>query len=144
LPATYVYSFVKVPGVAMRPFVPVKITNPDTKQFSYYMALLDTGADACCFPKHVAETTGHVLKHINVITSINGGLSGTEVSTWKHSFVIELLSPDRKSVVWKNKRSLIDCVDHDNLPLLLGYKDFLSFFKITFNYKTSKIIIELP
>lgn len=128
----------------MRPFVPVKITNPHSKQSSYYMALLDTGADACCFPKSVALATGHDLKHIDVITNINVGLSGTGVSTWKHSFVIELLSPDRKTVVWKNKIALIDCVDHDNLPLLLGYKDFLSFLKITFNYKTSKIIIELP
>jgi predicted aspartyl protease len=144
LPATYIYPFVKLAGIAIRPFVPVRITNPDTRQSLCFMALLDTGADACCFPKSVAMATGHDLKHINAITSIYGGLSGTGVSTWKHSFVIELLSPDRKTVVWKNKRTLIDCVDHDNLPLLLGYNDFLSFFKITFNYKTSKIIIELP
>ena len=128
----------------MRPFVPVRIINPETRQSFVYMALLDTGADACCFPKHVAEATGHDLKHIDVITSINGGLSGTGVSTWKHSFVIELLSPDRKTAVWKNKKALIDCVDHDNLPPLLGCVDFLSFLKITFNYKTSRIIIELP
>ncbi len=124
--------------------VPVKIENPFTKQAMLVMALLDTGADANCFPAHIANMTGHDLKHADVETNINSGVDGGTTSTWKHSFKISLLEHGTQKIAWTTKTILIDCVDHDNMPPLLGCLGFLCELKITFNYKTSKIIIELP
>ncbi|MGQ0829421.1 MAG: hypothetical protein ACT4ON_13615 [Bacteroidota bacterium] len=144
MPVTHVYPFIKTTNGAMRPLVPVLIENPLTRQKIGVMALLDTGADANCFPAYIANGIGHNLKHKDVQTSINSGIEGSKTVTWKHSFKIHLLAPDRKTVVWKTKEMLVDCVDHDNMPPLLGCNGFLCELKITFNYKTSRIIIELP
>ena len=84
------------------------------------------------------------MKHKDVITTENRGIGGKQVKNWKHTFRIDLISPDLKKSVWKSKKILVDCVDHNQTPLLLGYAEFLSHFRITFNYKTNKIIIELP
>jgi hypothetical protein len=108
------------------------------------LALLDTGADACVFPKTIPETLGYNLKDPNAPHSINQGIGENKVELWKHKFKLELLSPDRKSVVWKSKECLIGCVDHNNVPPLLGFESFLCNFRITFNYSTKKIIIEVP
>lgn len=144
MPATFIYPFIKVNNGAMRPMVPVLIENPLTKQSIAIMALLDTGADANCFPAYVPKNTGHDLKHQDVETSINSGIQGATTQTWRHTFRIHLLDNNTKKPVWKTKQNLVDCVDHNNMPPLLGCRGFLSELKITFNYKTSRIIIELP
>ena len=108
------------------------------------MALLDTGADANCFPAFIATNTGHDLKHIDVQTSVNSGVDGGKTQTFKHSFKIHLLEAGTNKPAWTTKQLLVDCVDHDNLPPLLGCRGFLCELKITFNYKTNRIIIELP
>jgi len=59
----------------IRPLIPIKVINPDTKQFISILALLDTGADSCCFSRNIAEVIGHNFKHIDVITSVNEGLN---------------------------------------------------------------------
>ncbi len=144
MPTTHVYPFIKLDNGSMRPMVPVMIENPFTKQMIGMMALLDTGADANCFPAYIANNTGHNLKHPDVETSVNSGIEGGKTQTWKHTFKIHLLDDKTKKPVWKTKQILIDCVDHDNMPPLLGCRGFLCELKITFNYKTNRIIIELP
>jgi predicted aspartyl protease len=124
--------------------VPVIIENPFTNlKFGVY-ALLDTGADACLFPAFIPNNTGHNLKHQNVKTNVNVGIEGNKMPTWKHTFKIHLLEFGTNKVVWSAGRILIDCVDHDNVPPLLGGKGFLKHLNIRFNYKTSRIVIELP
>ena len=142
--ATFVYPFTKLPDGTKRPLVPVIIENPFTGQTQLVMALLDTGADANCFPAFIATNTGHDLKHADVVTSVNTGLEGNHTTTWKHSFKVQLLESGTMKPVWKTKQILVDCVDHNNMPPLLGCRGFLCELKITFNYKTSRIIIELP
>lgn len=144
MPSTYVYSFAKINQDTVRPLVPVLIENPFTNQSLKVWALLDTGADACCFPSHIPKSTGHDLKHTDVETSVNTGLEGGHTQTWKHTFKISLLDPITGKPVWTTKKQLVDCVDHDVIPPLLGTRGFMKELKITFNYKTSKIIIEIP
>lgn len=139
---THVYKFTKN-GTNVYPYVPIRVTNPFEKKSTVLYALLDTGADGCVLPKDIADITGHNLKGDGVVAEITQGVGDGKVSVWQHTFVIELLSPDRKSVVWKGKQTLIKCLDHNNAPPLLGSKDFLSNFKITFNYLTLNIIIEI-
>ena len=144
MPETFVYPFIKLNSGVLRPMVPVLIENPFTKQSTTVMALLDTGADTNCFPAYIPLSTGHDLKNPDAETSINSKIEGTTTQIWRHTFRIHLLDTVTKKTVWKTQHVLVDCVDHDNMPPLLGCIGFLSELKITFNYKTGKIIIELP
>lgn len=108
------------------------------------MALLDTGADDCVFPKHVVLSTKHNLKGPSVISEITQGVGEFHVSTWKHSFRIILYAPDKRTKIWVSRINLINCLDHDTTPPLLGTKSFLQNFKITFDYLYKTITIEFP
>jgi predicted aspartyl protease len=146
MPLTFVYPFIKIDkdkGI-IRPMIPVIIENPFTKQQVLVMALLDTGADACLFPAFIPNKTGHDLKHQDVEMNVNVGIEGNKMQTWKHTFKIHLLEHGTNKIVWTTKRTLIDCVDHDNLPPLLGGVGFLQSLNLRFHYKTSRIAIELP
>ncbi len=141
--ATHVYPFFKLPNEPFRPWIPIVIANPTNGKVLTIMALLDTGADKCVFPKIVADQLG--------ITDLKGTASGTEqlqgvgeikIPVWKHSFRVDLASPDRKSIVWKGKEMVVDCVEHDNISPILGFSNFMTHFKITFNHATKKIIID--
>ena len=135
------YPLSKKQNGAKMAYVPVKITNPDTKKSIITYALVDTGADSCCMTKDVADSTGHNLKGDGVVSNINTGLSGEKVKTYLHTFVIELLSKDTKKTLWKSKPQQIDCVDHNSMPSLLGCVGFLENLSITVNYKYNRITI---
>lgn len=142
---TYVYPFVKDQNGTYRPIIQIIITNSiDNVSTQPIWALLDTGADDCLFPQFIADITKHNLKGDGVESCVTQGVGKGNVHTWKHTFKIQLVSPDRKSIVWTSKPSLIGCLDHNDAPPLLGWSCFLSNFKITFNHPTKKIIIEIP
>lgn len=138
---TIIYDFKSTNGI-YRPLVPIQINNPiDGGSFRTY-ALLDTGADECVFPMDVANNTNHNLKGDGVQTNITQGVGNNRVSVWKHTFTINLLSPDTRSVVWNGSPQLVSCLDHNSAPPLLGNKGFLEYFIIGFNYKTKKIVFD--
>lgn len=141
--AIFVYSFTKVTNEIYRPFLPIVIINPINNAKIAVFGLLDTGADDCLFPKIIADNLGHDLKGPTAVYSSNQGIGENTVDLWSHPFKIQLLSPDRKAVVWKSKDCLIGCNEHDNAPVLLGFTSFLSHFKIVFNYPTKKILVEI-
>lgn len=143
MPKTYVYSFTENGGV-YRPYLLINVTNPIDNVSMRLWALVDTGADGCVFPKFVAEQTKHNLKGDGVKSGIMQGAGENKIETWKHTFKIELLCPFKKDVIWHSKPNLIDCFDHDNAPALLGVNEFLINFRITLNYPTRKIILEIP
>lgn len=147
MPQQIVYSFKDFGHGVFRPHVPILINNPLDKLSKPFKisALLDTGADSCVFPKGIADLTGHNLKGDGVESHISQGVGEQTTSVWKHTFEIKLLSPtDYNKVIWKSKNTLVGCLEHDCTPPLLGTKGFLEYFNIRFNYKTHKIIIELP
>lgn len=139
----YVYPFVAFnKGRIHRPYIPIIVINPHKAINLNQIALLDTGADSCLFPKFVADVTAHDLKNSKVQKDVSYGVAGIEMETWKHSFVIALLSPDRSKIVWQSEKTLIDCADHNDVSLILGNLDFLANFKVTFDYPKKEIIIE--
>ena len=144
MPETYVYSFTTIPSGDQVPLVPIAIVNPDTGQRLMSKALLDTGAEGSCFPSQLAIDTGHDLKHKDVETVEAGGVGGKPIKMWRHTFRIQLLSPDYKDIVWRGRQGLVNCVDHSNIYPLLGYREFLRHFRITFSYQTGKIIVQFP
>lgn len=140
--ATQVYPFFKISNEIFRPWVPIVITNPANNISISVMALLDTGADHCVFPKFVADNLGIDLKGAALETEIMQGLAEQKIEVWKHNFKINLQAPDKKTCIWKGKECIIGCVDHDNIPPILGFSNFMCHFKISFNYATRKILID--
>jgi predicted aspartyl protease len=137
---THVYPFFKCADNVGRPWIPIFIINPTTNQKIGIMALLDTGADHCVFPKTVADQLGLDLK--TGVNEVMQGLAEQKIEVWKHPFKLELQSPDRKSVIWKGKDTIVGCVEHDNIPPILGFSNFMAYFKITFNHATKRILID--
>ena len=116
-----------------RTWLPVLISNPSTGRATGTWGLLDTGADSCLFPARIATSLGHKLKGPGVKLNVTSGIEQTEVVTYKHSFRIGLLSPDRRSIVWRSRRLQIDCAESDP-PVILGVDDFLARFRVTVDY----------
>jgi len=115
-------------------YVPVRIANPHTRQSVIAYALVDTGADACLFPADLAVALGHDLKGAGVKASITSGIEQTEVPTYKHTFRLELLSPDLRRAVWRSRPMEIDCAE-SNPPVLVGVEGFLERFRLTIDYR---------
>ena len=68
------------------------------------MALLYTGADKCLFPKTIADQLGIVDFKADAISKDEmQGVGETKIPVWVHKFKIDLMSPDRRSMVWKGK-----------------------------------------
>ena len=140
--AIWIYPFFKISDEIYRPWIPIQIVNPKNNEFVSAMALLDTGADHCVFPKFAADQTKLDLKGAALDSEKMQGLAKEKIEVWKHSFRIYLQSPDRKSIVWKSKDLIIGCVEHDNIPPILGFSNFMCNFKISFNHATRKILID--
>jgi len=126
---------------AFHTFVPLKISNPETGQSVRIIGLVDTGADACLFPAEVAEATGHNLKGDGVKSNINFGIEQTSVPVYRHTFTLELLSPNFQEVVWSSGKIEVDCTEA-NPPVLLGALEFLRFFKLTVDYINERLYLE--
>ena len=142
----YDYKFLKSPDGRKRPFVPVKITNPHTGLSNNFMCLLDTGADGCLFNYGTSvEALGHNLKGNgnDVKESVQFGVDGNETPVWKHTFILELLSPNSLDVIWKSDEILIDCHESRKVPNILGTNDFLKHFTITFDYENDLATLHL-
>lgn len=134
-----------IPQTPLRPLVPIWVENPDGTPFTTpIFALLDTGADSCLFPEILANRTGHILKGPGVKTIPNTGIHESSIDTYQHTFIIKLFAPDGNSFVWESKPTLIGCADHNRVITLLGTSNFLSNFKIQFDYHKKVVHIEIP
>ena len=86
------YKFLKFPDGRRRPFVPLNIINPHTKQERKFYCLLDTGADDSLFNVDTASSLGHNINGRGVKSSIKIGISGKNMPVWQHTFEINCLS----------------------------------------------------
>jgi hypothetical protein len=108
-----------------------------------WYCLVDTGADSCLFSATVADILGHNLTGRGVKSSITKGVEGRTIRTWKHSFILSLMHPTQQGQhIWQSKKALIDCIEHDECPLLLGVAGFLEHFRITLDYRKKQILIQ--
>jgi len=123
-----------------RLYLPVLVTNPKTKQSILLYGLVDTGADATLFPGSLATQLGHSLKGSGVKSSMTCGIEQSNVCTYRHTFTLELLTPDTKNVLRTFKKVEIDCADTEP-PVLLGAKDFLTKFDVAVFYKKHEMLL---
>ena len=126
---------------AFHTLIPVKITNPETGQSVRITGLVDTGADACLFPADVADLTGHDLRGDGVKSNVTLGIEQNKVAVYKHTFILELLSPKYMDTVWSSGEIEVDC-SVSNPPVLLGAIDFLRYFKLTVDYINETLTLE--
>jgi len=139
-----VYKFFEFPDGHIRPILNLCLINPTNHQQFKWHGLVDTGADSCLFNKDICDALGYNYNHKNVKTSTNIGIGKDIVIVYLHTYIIQLLTPDMKKIIWESKPSLIDCYDgNEDLPLILGANDFLKHFVITVDYKKQHTIIHL-
>lgn len=102
--------------------------------------LADTGADSSLFPASLAIQLGHNLKGSDVKSSMTCGIEQNEVKTYRHTFMLELLSPDAQRVVKTFRKVEVDCSETDP-PVLIGASDFLTRFDIAVFFTKREMIL---
>ena len=117
--------------------MPLRIGNPANGQQIVAWGLVDTGADASLVPSSLAKLLGHKLKGKGVKRTLTGGIEQTQVTAYRHTFAISLLSPSLKRTVW-TRQVEVDRLESDP-PLLLGVDDFLCHFELTLNYPAQEM-----
>ncbi len=120
--------------------LPIRILNPHSEIYQDAWALLDTGADACVIPRNISDAVGHDFDGNGVKSEITCGVSG-ETSTYKHTFILQLYDGSRKDIIWSSGEILVNCVDTDGLPPLIGVRNFLKDFEVTINYPEKTITL---
>lgn len=144
-PRVFRYPFFSPPSRSAGPYLPIKITNPKSGRSIEWYCLVDTGADTCLFSGDIATILGHKLSGRGVKSSVSMGVEGRSVATFRHTFAIALMHPTKPdTVVWRGRKKLFDCIDHNNCPQLLGVEEFLKFFRITIDYGIKQTILLVP
>jgi predicted aspartyl protease len=119
------------PNDIPRPWLPVVIHNPHTKQSISVYGLIDTGADECAVPAGYAPLIGHDLQ-AGVAKTINTGNGQT--TAYAHTLCFETDGIKIENV-------LIDFMPNLNV-VLLGVKSFLSNFILTVDYENSSFSLK--
>ena len=138
----YHYTLTPIKG-AIRAFLPIIIYNPFNGNGFPVNCLVDTGADSCMVSGNLAIQLGHDLKGDGVKSGAKVGIKEEKVTTWKHTFQMHLLHPDKKSTIWTSSSKLFECIETEKLPVLLGVSDFLCYFRITFDYPEGILSLEI-
>lgn len=133
------FPFIDVGSGDAKPWLLIKIINPETSKSYIQYGLIDTGADECTMPGKVADILGHKLTagHKKTVMGVGG-----EVETYSHTTNIEIFD-SRQDVIYEIKNVLVDYVPGLAIPLL-GVKDFLCLFNLHINYPQKKFSILYP
>jgi predicted aspartyl protease len=128
-----------------RPWLFVRINNPDTGRFLNTIGLIDTGADECCLPASYAQLLGHNLT-AGSAKNVNTGNGCT--TAYGHTCTIDIFDT-RLLLKGKNKIAhTIPKTTIDFMPnlhcVLLGVKTFLSNFKLSIDYPKQLFSIRKP
>lgn len=114
-------------GIAPRPYLDVKVTNPFNGKTLIVYGLIDTGADECAFPARLAPILGHALEKGKEKTILTGN---GQTLAYGHTVRIEVDGVVTEDV-------MLDFMPNLTVPLL-GVRSFLSRFKLTVDYPRLK------
>jgi predicted aspartyl protease len=128
-----------------RPWLLVRINNPDNGRFFYTIGLIDTGADECCLPATFAELLGHNLT-AGTAKTINTGNGST--TAYGHTCTIDifdthLLLLGKEKVAHTIPQTIIDFMPNLHC-VLLGVRTFLGGFVLTIDYPRQRFSIRKP
>ena len=123
MPAREYPFYAARPGDLPRPYLPVRVVNPEGAKELRVYALIDTGADECAFPASFASLLGHNLQ-AGQTRRISTG-NGITIA-YGHTTRIAIEGFSTQEV-------MVDFMPNLNTPLL-GVKSFLSNFVLTVDY----------
>lgn len=128
-------------GEDPKPWLPIKIVNPQTGLFVTTLGLIDTGADTCSIPAYLAKQLGHNLKKGVKKTTGTANGNGT---CYAHGTTIEILhANDHNRCLFRIKNTPIDFMP--KLPVvLLGIEHFLDQFVLKIDYPNQLFSIKYP
>ena len=131
------FPYARCTDGAFRPFIEVSITNfSDNKYSKKFLCLIDSGADSCVFPAAAAELLGHNLyKGTKTETT---GISGVSIPIYAHKNYITI-SDGKNSKTYSTMIQFIEC---NNTPFILGHAGLFTHFKVRFNYDSKKVSLE--
>ncbi|MBI5099828.1 MAG: retroviral-like aspartic protease family protein [Nitrospirae bacterium] len=113
-----------------RPWLPIKLINPETRLDLITIGLIDTGADECSVPATFAKKLGHNLQAVTpkFITTASG-----LGRAYPHATTIEIYDVNVKNILHSIPNVIIDYTEGLNI-VLLGMKNFLENFILEINY----------
>jgi hypothetical protein len=86
---------------------------------------------------------GHTLRGDGVKSSVTMGVEGSSARTWMHTFSLQLMhASDLDRAVWAGRNALVECIEHEKCPQLLGVADFLRFFRVTLDYRREEALLQ--
>ena len=124
-----------------RIYLPVRFSNPATGRSVTVYGLVDTGADATLVPASLAVQLGHDLKGLAVRARITKGIEAKDITVYRHSFDLALLTSTGGAVARSFPNVVIDCAESD-VPVLLGASDFLTHFTWSVNYASRDVVLD--
>src|SRR4030042_591404 len=133
MPAREYPFYAARPGDLPRPYLPVRVSNPESAKELRAYALIDTGADECAFPASFASLLGHNLQE-GQTRRISTGNGVTIAYSHTTQIIVESFS---------TQDVLVDFMPNLNIPLL-GVKSFLSNFILTVDYPNRVFSLMLP
>ena len=137
---------VQVHGPNAKPFLWVRVTNPESGRAVIALALIDTGAEECAFPSDMAWRLGHELQagKPKVIHT-----AGRKTTAFSHTSQIEVLgvnpdgSSDTERVLYTLNDKLIDYTCGLG-AFLLGQRNFLGPFVLKIDYPNQTLSVRFP
>jgi predicted aspartyl protease len=123
-----------------RPWLPIRLVNPDNGLDLITVGLIDTGADECSVPAAFAKKLGHNLTAVKpkLITTASG-----IGRAYPHTTTIEIYDVSIKNVLHNIPNVTIDYTE-DLHVVLLGMKNFLEHFVLEINYPKEVFSIRRP
>ena len=116
------------------------VSNPSTSLSVIVYGLVDTGADASLLPASIATQLGHRLKGHGVREHITTGIESRQMTVYRHTFDVELLTATGGAIARSFKSVLIDCAESDP-PVLLGVSDFACHFVWNIDYTSRDLLL---
>ncbi len=123
-----------------KPIVPIILNNPHTGKEIRTWGLIDTGSDIILIDAEMGEIIGHDIEKgkKNIVSGIVA-----DAETYEHSSVIKILEIDENPNAEKisfvlPKLSISYIKNFDDVPVILGCRDFLDLFSIFLDYPNKR------
>ena len=128
-----------------RPWLFIRVKNPNTNRSFSTVGLIDTGADECCLPASYADFLGH---NLNAGTAKEISTGNGFTTAYGHTCTIEILDTNllfqgEEKIVYTVEKTLIDFMPKLHCALL-GVGTFLNQFTLTLDYPKEIFSIRKP
>jgi len=128
-----------------RPWLFLRIHNPDTSSFVDTIGLIDTGADECCLPASFAKLLGHNLT-AGTAKTIHTGNGAT--TAYGHTCAIDIFDTrdlllKKEKIAYSIPETIVDFIPNLHC-ILLGVRTFLCRFDLTIKYPKRLFSIRKP